>query len=115
MKAKIDIYVTDPAAFLDGDAGVSLTIRPESYKDFDWYEGIHAGQYMLDIGITENEVRVAAVKRIDAEIEKRREDFTNGMQELKAKKAELLSLAHAPSNVEPFTSADQGDEKNGEK
>ncbi len=44
----------------------------------------------------ESDIRDAAVKELDREMQLKREDFTHGMEELQRRKEELLAITHQP-------------------
>ena len=102
---KLFVYITDAEEFLNGE-GRGLTLRPSNENAPDIW--IEAGSIELELDIDQSTVRQKAVETIERLMQLKREDFSNGMEELSRRKQELLSIPHQPAAT---TSGDQAESK----
>ena len=92
---KYYVYTTNPDGFIEGWSN-SFILSESVHKTDGW---VLLGEVDFDKNAVDmNAVRAAAVEGIDHEIARKTEDFTAGMEQLKARKAELLALPAGESD-----------------
>ena len=89
---KYHIITTNPGGVIEGYSNTFLLTPHKTLASNDW---AWVGEVEFDpASIDMNEVRRAAVKGIDAEMERRRADFLAGLEELKTRRESLLAIDH---------------------
>ncbi len=92
---KYNVYTRDAEFYLNC-GGSSLVMRePTDLPDPDW-GWAKVGEVEFTPTAPESDIREAAVKELDREMQRKREDFTHGMEELQRRKEELLAITHQP-------------------
>ncbi len=92
---KYTVYTTRPAEYARGK--VSIFIMSEFCEDTPVPRGwVELGEVEFTPTAPESDVREAAVKELDREMQQKREDFTHGMEGLQRRKEELLAITHQP-------------------
>ena len=94
---KLYIYTCRPKEVFEGDLFCSLRLTTDKKWHDAQSEYLFLGEIEVEIDVNEKQLRQHAIKLIDEEIESVTKDFTAGMEQLKARKAELLAL---PAGVE---------------
>ena len=95
---KYKVCTAKPEGFIEGWSTTFITIA----ADLEPSEGrVVLGEVDFDPSAVDiTEVRQAAVKSIDAEMEKQRTNFTAGMERLQNRKESLLAIEHKPEESE---------------
>ena len=89
-------FTSSPETFLLGWSSSFILIEKKENAAVDW---VFIAETEIDIeSVDMNKIRAGAVQCINNEIEQRTADFTAGMEELKKRKKELLSITHQPEN-----------------
>ncbi len=92
---KYNVYTTDADFYLN--CGESSFLMHEFHRDGPVPNGwAKVGEVEFTPTAPESDIREAAVKELDREMQLKREDFTHGMEELQRRKEELLAITHQP-------------------
>ena len=95
---KLYIYTSQPESVLQGDFFCSL----RTTDDKEWHDKqpnfVFLGEIEFEYDADASTLRQYAVDAIDAEMEIQRQNFTAGMEELKAKKESLLAIEYKPDD-----------------
>ena len=91
-------FTSNPEGFIDGYSSsfILRAKKEDAPEDWVFIQEVDFDPNAIDI----SSIRQAAVKSIDAEMEKQRTNFTAGMEELKARKESLLAIEHKPEESE---------------
>lgn len=91
MKRQMYITITDPAALAANRVSFNINLTDENHNHVeDW---ISIGPVEIDFGDLDlDKAREEAIRRIDAEMERKRAEFEKFMLDMKAKRDELLAL-----------------------
>ncbi len=92
---KYTVYATAAEDYITGVDSSLVMREPTDLPDPDW-GWAKVGEVEFTPTAPESDIREAAVKELDREMQRKREDFTHGMEELQRRKEELLAITHQP-------------------
>ncbi len=95
MKLKQFLYITDPAAYLNGSKNCYAITYRDNYQGKKFFEDwILVGEIEIEVNMSEEAVKHLMVKAIDAEVVNVRADFQGKIDVLKDRKDRLLAITH---------------------
>ncbi len=95
MKLKQFLYITDPAAYLNGSKNCYAVTCRDNYQGKKFFEDwILVGEIEIEVKLSEEAIKHQMVRGIDAEVVNVRAEFQGKLDVLKERKEKLLAITH---------------------
>ncbi len=94
---KYTVYTTAAEDYITGVDSSLVMCEPTDLPDPNW-GWAKFGEVEFTPTVPESDIREAAVKELDREMQQRGEDFMSGMEERQGQKEELVAITRHPKD-----------------